>query len=90
MNPITFLSELMSRLKTEKPAFFIKLQWISGLLAAICFSIIGYNAYYAPIQNVKLLEVANSLAWAFAGVFLTGQLPSNDKKEITETPINNA
>ena len=77
MNALTFFSELIARLKTEKPAFFVKLQWASGIIATLCLLVIGLN-YFEIVATPKLLTLAQAIVWTAAGIFITGQLPTKD------------
>jgi len=80
MNALSFFSELIARLKTEKPDFFVKIQWGSGIVATLCLAVIGLN-YIEVIETNKLLTLAQSIVWTAAGIFLTGQLPTKDKTD---------
>lgn len=75
MNALTFFSELIARLKSEKPDFFVKIQWISGAVATLCLAVIGLN-YFEIIEAGKLVTLANGIVWTAAGIFITGQLPT--------------
>jgi hypothetical protein len=73
---IQFIIEILTRLKTEKPRFFIVLQWFVSILAVVSFSV-GYvlNAYnYAPI----LQDILSHLTTSCIALTIGFQLPKKD------------
>lgn len=78
MNKLFFLQQLIVRLKTEKPAFFAKLQIYAGILITIG-GVFEALAYYKVITVSEAVMIAVGGVMAFlAGNFATAQLPTKD------------
>ena len=89
MNPINFLNEFISRLKTEKPEFFKQLQAIALIIGVISGGALGYDYLVAPLaENID--KLATTLFTISTTVYFTGQLPSKDKPaEVATKPESN-
>lgn len=74
---LNFLIELVQRLRTKKPKFFVYLQYITGVLGAIT----GLPAFITQF-GIKLSPILTTLenkyvAWAAIGFAIASQLTSS-------------
>lgn len=86
------LTELINRLKSESPKFFVILRWIFGVLAAGAFLTKWVIAHELWIPDAKVLSaiqdacvnviVAASSIWGFS------YLPVKDAEAVKPTPKN--
>jgi hypothetical protein len=74
-NPLwSFLIELVQRLKTKKPKFFVVLQYITGLLGAIT-GLPAFLAQFSITLPPTWLALENKyVAWASVGFLIASQL----------------
>jgi hypothetical protein len=81
MNTIlAFLFELFSRLKTESPTFFKKLQWGSGILLSICgvLKLLLSTKVWLPTNADGINDFLGYAITAITTVFGTSFLPTKD------------
>jgi uncharacterized ion transporter superfamily protein YfcC len=71
---MNFLIELIKRLKTKKPKFFVILQYITGLLGAVT-GIPEFLAQFNIVLPPSLAVLENKyVAWASVGFLIASQL----------------
>jgi len=81
MNAIlAFLFEIFSRLKTESPVFFKKLQWVSGILLAIggILKLLLSTKVWLPSNAEGISDFLGYAITAITTVFGTSFLPTKD------------
>lgn len=90
MNQSTFLSDLLLRLKTERPDFFKKLQIVAVILGGLsaAFSFVIAEGLQLPhfVQTISTY-----LATICGSVYFTSFLPNQDKPKdaIQDSPSQN-
>lgn len=81
MNTILdFLFELASRLKTESPSFFKKLQWASGILLVLCsgLKLLISIGVWNPTNADGISTFLGYAITAITTIFGTSFLPTKD------------
>lgn len=89
MNTILqFLFELVSRLKTESPSFFKKLQWGSGILAVLLGAVqalISFGIWH-PENAEKISTFLGYAITTITTVFGTSFLPIKNVNKLADGP----
>jgi hypothetical protein len=81
MNSIlAFLFEIFSRLRSESPPFFKKLQWISGIILAICgaLELLLSTHIWKPINAEDVSIILTKVIYAITTLFGTSFLAKKD------------
>lgn len=75
-----FIVDLIKRLGSKSPRFFVTLQWISGLLAAASWllKLLIDNDLVNNPQIVKAEGVITIIASTLSGVLLAALMPTTD------------
>lgn len=90
---------LIQRLKSKSPSLFRKIQWIAGILAALCALMIGamgagFFDSMPTVQYQILLASLKAIVAGLAGCGLIAALPSTDpklvSKELKDAILNQA
>jgi len=82
MNILIF-KELINRAGGKNPKFFVKLQWIFGILGCLSFAT-SYTLGYLEIET-KLIGLLNQVTTFSVAILMTSQLPKQDKNETPDT-----
>lgn len=76
---LNFLIELVSRIRTKKPKFFVVLQWITVVLGAVT-GIPDFLAYFNIVLPPALIVLENKwIAVASIGFLIASQLTTQSK-----------
>lgn len=90
---------LLKRVKSKSPALFVKIQWICGIIAAVCAVIIaaanvGFLSFLSPHAYNNMLIVVNAIGAGLTGCGIVAALPSTDpdlvSKEVKDAILNQA
>lgn len=90
---------LIKRIRSKSPALFVKIQWICGIIAALCAFILmlakGGLFSFMPAQEYNnMLVVINSIGAALTGCGIVATLPSTDpnlvSQELKDAILNQA
>jgi len=88
---MTFIQQLLTRLQTENPAFYKKLQTIAMILGAICVVVIGFIKYdIVPFEaSEKVLTAAYALITFCGGIVFTSATTTTDSRLMDKKTIDN-
>ncbi len=81
-----FITELLNRIRSESPRFFIVLRWgfgALGVLALVLRWVISAKIWY-PIYAEAVIQLCVQVLFTAAGVWGTSFLPVTDKQKFTD------